>query len=102
MISCPTRITCNTSTLIDHILTSRSLRIYSVDIHKQALERASFLNYDNFHNPDVAYNDFNNRLDCVVNAVVPFNTVRVKNNTGEWFDGEIADKIHTPDKLYKR
>ena len=38
----------------------------------------------------------------MVNAVAPFTTVRVKKNTGEWFDGEIADKIHTRDKLYKR
>ena len=38
----------------------------------------------------------------MVNAVAPFKTVRVKNNTNEWFDGEIADKIHTREKLYKR
>ena len=108
LINCPTRITCNTSTLIDHILTNaqdnisqsgvintaisdhnmiyctrkirktkynkhkeltfRSLRNYSVDIYKQALERASFPNYDNFHNPDIAYNDFINRLACVINT----------------------------------
>ena len=104
LINCPTRITCNTSTLIDHILTNaqdnisqpgvintaisdhnmiyctrkirktkynkhkeltfRSLRNYSVDIYKQALERASFPKHDNFHNTDIAYNDFMNRLDC--------------------------------------
>ena len=81
-------------------LTFRSPRNYSVDIYKQALERASFPNYDNFHNPDIAYNDFINRLDCVVNTVVLFKTV--KNNTSQWFDGEIADRIHTHDKLYKR
>ena len=142
LINCPIRITCNISTLIDHILTNaqdnisqsvvintaisdhnmiycarkilktkynkhqeltfRSLRNYSVDIYKQTLERASFPNYDNFHNPDIAYNNFINRLACVINAVAPFKTVRVKNNTIEWFDGEIADKIHTRDKLYKR
>ena len=102
LVKCPTRITCNTSTLIDHILTVSqdnisqsgvintaisdrnmiycttkilkakynkqkeqtffSLRNYSVDIYKQALERASFSNYDNFHNLDTAYNDFINRL----------------------------------------
>ena len=141
-INCPTRITCDTFTLIDHILTKtqdnisesgvintaisdhnmiyctskilkakynkhkeltfRSLRNYSVDIYKQALERASFPNYDNFHNLDIAYNDFINRLDCVVNAVAPFKIVGVKSNTSEWFDGEIADTIHTQDKLYKR
>ena len=61
-----------------------------------------FPNYDNFHNPDIAYNDFINGLDCVVNAIVPFMTVRVKKNTNEWFDGEIVDKIYTRGKLYKR
>ena len=38
----------------------------------------------------------------MVNAVASFETVRVKNNTSEWFDGEIADKMHTRDKLYRR
>ena len=68
------------------------------------MERASFLNYDNFHNPDIAYNGFINRLNCVVHVVAPFKTFRVKNNTSEWFNGEITDKISytTRDKLYKR
>ena len=83
-------------------LTFRSLRNYSVNVYKKALERASFPNYDNFHHPGIAYNNFINRLNCVVNAGVPFKTVRVKNNTSEWFDGAIADKIHTRDKLYRR
>ena len=38
----------------------------------------------------------------MVNAIAPFKKVRVKYNTSNWFDGEIADKIHTRDKLYKR
>ena len=38
----------------------------------------------------------------MVNAVAPFKTVGVKNNTSEWFHGEIADKIYTRNKLYKR
>ena len=118
LVKCPTRITCNTSTLIDHILTVSqdnisqsgvintaisdrnmiycttkilkakynkqkeqtffSLRNYSVDIYKQALERASFSNYDNFHNLDTAYNDFINRLNCVVNAEASFKTSGTK------------------------
>ena len=53
-------------------------------------------------NPDVAYSDFITRLDCVINAVAPFKTVRIKNNASEWFDGEIAEKIHTRDKLCKK
>ena len=78
-------------------LTFRSVRNYSVDVYKQTLGRASFPNYDNFHNRDIACNNFINRLDCAVNAVAPFKTVRDKNNTSE-----IADKIHTRDKLYRR
>ena len=31
-----------------------------------------------------------------------FKTVRVKKNTSEWFDEEIADKIHARDKIHKR
>ena len=38
----------------------------------------------------------------MVNDVVPFKTVRFKGNTREWFDREIANEIHTRDKLYKR
>ena len=76
-------------------LTFCSLRNYSVDIYKQALERASSPNFDNFHIPY-------NKLECVVNSVAAFKTVRVNNNTSESFDAEIADKIHTRDKLYKR
>ena len=74
-------------------LTFHSLRNYSFDIYKQALERALFPNYDNFHNPDIAYNSFINRLNCMVNFIAPFKTVRVKNNTSDWFDGEIANYI---------
>ena len=66
------------------------------------MERASFPDYDNVHNPDMAYNDFINRIEYVVNVVAPFKTVRVKNNTSERFDGEIADKIHKRDKLHER
>ena len=136
LIDCPTRITSNTSTLIDHILTNTqenisqsgvintaisdhsliyctrkvpkakckrhkeitflSLKNYSPDVYKGTLERVSFPNYKNFDNPDVAYSDFVTRLDCIINAIAPFKTVRIKDNASEWFDGEIAN---TRDKL---
>ena len=71
-------------------------------MYKRTLERVLFPNYENFDNLDVAYNDFITRLDCVINTVAHFKTVRIKNNASEWFDGEIAEKIHTRDKLYKK
>ena len=83
-------------------LTFRSLRNYSVDVYGQALEKDSFPNYENFDNPDIVYNNFINAIYCVVKTIAPFKTVIVKNNTSDWFDREIASKIHTRDKLYKR
>ena len=64
--------------------------------------RVSFPTYEIFYNLDVAYGHFINKLDCVVNAIAPFRTVRIKSKTSEYFDGEIADKIQTRDRLYKR
>ena len=72
-------------------LTFHSLINYSVDIYNQALGRALFPNF-NFHYLDIAYNNFMNRLNCVVNVIAPFKTVRVKNNTSQWFDGEKKKK----------
>ena len=66
------------------------------------MERASFPNYDNFHNPDIAYNNFINRLDFVVNAVAPFKIVRFKTTQVHSLMEKIADQIYMRDKLYKR
>ena len=136
----PTR-TCNTSTLIDHILTNtqeyilqsgiidtavsdhsmvyctrkisrakynkhkeitfRSLKNYSDDVYEEALEKVSVPNHDSFDNLDLAYSDFISRLESVINVLGPVKTVRIKNNTREWFDGEIAEEIHKRDKQYK-
>ena len=38
----------------------------------------------------------------VVNKVAPTKIIRVKNNTNEWFDGEIAEKIAARDKLFRK
>ena len=140
LIDCPTRITSNTSTLTDQILTNTQKNIsqsdvidtaisdhsliyctrkipkakynrqneitfnknYSPNVYKGTLEKVSFPNYENFDNPGVAYNDFIIRLDCVINAIAPFKAVRIRKNSSQWFNGEIAEKMHTRDKLYKK
>ena len=71
-------------------------------MYKETLERVSFPIYENFDNPDVADSDFITRLDCVINDIAPLKRVRIKNNASEWFDGEIAEKIQTTHKLYKK
>ena len=58
-------------------------------------------NYDSFDNLDLAFSDFNSRFKSVVNAIAPIKTVRIKNNTRKWFDGQNAEKIQKQEKLYK-
>ena len=65
------------------------------------MEKVSIPNYDNFDNPDLAYSDFISRLESVINVVAPIKTVRIKNNTREWFDGEIGEEIYKREKLHK-
>ena len=83
-------------------ITFCSLKTYSADVYKEALEKVSIPNYDTFGNPDLAYSDFISRLESVINVVAPINIVRVKNNTREWFDGETGEEIYKRDKLHKK
>ena len=86
----------------DDEITFRSLKNYSDDAYKEALEKPSIPNYGSFDNLDLVCSDFISRLESVINVVAPVKTVRIKNNRREWFDGEIAEEIHKQDILYKK
>ena len=62
-------------------ITFRSLKNYSEDVYKEALEEVSIPNYDSFDNLDLTYSDFISRLESVINVVGPVKTVRIKNTT---------------------
>ena len=38
----------------------------------------------------------------VINKVAPFKSKRIKRNSQEWFDSEIAEKLIIQDKLFKK
>ena len=134
LITCPTRVTCNTSSLIDHVLTNSSEKIFQSGIidcgmsdpqliictrkvkrakfnkHNNLFLRSlkhytvnvfvNFSNYERFSCIDAAYTDFLNKLMKVVNEIAPSKEIRIKNNTQEWFDREIAELIHAREKLF--
>ena len=139
LITCPTRVTCNTSFLIDHILRNstekifqsgiidcgmsdhqltfcarkvkraklnkhnnvflRSLKHYTVTVFVEELQKDDFSNYERFSCIDAAYTDFLNKLIKVLNEIAPSKEIRIKNNTQEWFDREIAELIHAREKF---
>ena len=142
LIEVPTRVTCTSSTIIDHILASfpnrvsqqgvidaglsdhqviyctrkisrikrgtqeqircRSLQNYSADIYEKALGRLDFPNYYNFENINDAYSKFIQKVTEVTDLVATIKSRRIKQNSQEWFDGEVAEKVSVRDKLFKK
>ena len=43
-----------------------------------------------------------NKITQVINNLAPYKTIRMKNQSNEWFDGEIAEQISNRDKLFKK
>ena len=141
LIKHPTRVTCHTSTLIDHIITNceekvtqsgvintslsdhqlifctrkirrvktnnhkqislRSLKNYSMENFEQKLKDTAFPNYEKFSDVNSAYSDLVNKITQVLNNPAPLRTIRIKNQSNEWFDGELAAQICNRGKLFK-
>ena len=142
LITSPTRITCSTSTLIDHILTNssnkitqygtvdtaisdhkmiyctrklirnklgvhkeiefRSLKGYTAELYEKALKDITFPNYENFSDANTAYSDLIGKITDVVNKLAPMKKSRIKSNSQDWFDGEVAEKITNREKLFEK
>ena len=138
IIKSPTRVTCETSSIIDHILTNsndrisqsgvidlgisdhqmifctrkimrvrsgiqkninfRSFKNYSPEDFENLLYEQTFPNYEKFNNIDEAYSNFMTTISKVIDDTAPIKRKRIKNNSQEWFDGEIAEKIAIRDK----
>ena len=60
-----------------------SLKNYSEDVYKEALEKVSTPNYDSFDNIDLTYIDFISRLGSIINVVATVKTVTIQNTTRE-------------------
>ena len=78
----------------------RSLKLYTAIRFVEELQKVSFCNYERFSCIDAAYTDFLKSMN-VVNEIAPSKEIRIKNNTQEWFDGEIAELIMLVKKLLK-
>ena len=65
------------------------------------LKTIAFPNYEKFSDVNSAYNDIVNKITQVINNHTPYKTIRVKNQSNEWFDGELAEQISNRDKLFK-
>ena len=78
------------------------LKNYSAVIYEEALGRLDFPNYHYFENINDVYSNFIQKVIGVIDVVVPIKSRRIKLNSQEWFDVEIAEKISACDKLFKK
>ena len=80
----------------------RLFKHYTVDLFEQELSKLNFPSYQNYNEINEAYNDFIQKIMSVTGKVAPIKERRVEQNSQEWFDGEIADKIKNRDKLFEK
>ena len=73
---------------------------YTVNVFVEELKKVNFSNYECFSCIDTAYTDFLNKSMKVANEIAPSKEIRIKNNTQEWSDREIAELIHAHKKLF--
>ena len=80
----------------------RSLKNYSMENFEWELKNITFPNYEKFSDVNSACNDIVNKVTQVINNLAPYKTIRVKNQSNEWFDGELAEQIFNRDKLFNK
>ena len=79
----------------------RSLKNYTQEILLEELRKINLPDYSIFSNVNIAYKDLVEKILSVVDRIAPFKVLRVKNNTQQWFDSEVAEAIDLRDKRLK-
>ena len=79
----------------------RSLKNYTPELFREELTKINFPDYNIFSNVNIAYLDLVEIILSVVDKIAPFKDLRVKNNTQDWFDDEVAEAIQLREKRFK-
>ena len=67
------------------------------------LKSIAFPNYEKFIEAYSSCSDLVKKItQVIINNLAPYKIVRVKNQSNEWFDGELAEQITNRDKLLKK
>ena len=79
-----------------------SLKTYTLKRFVEVLKKINFLNYNIFSDINVAYSDLVEKITTLIDKVAPYKEVRIKNNTQDWFDDEVAEAIKLREKCLMR
>ena len=72
----------------------RSLNKYTPELLIKELKKINFPKYNIFSNVNIAYLDLVEKILSVVDKIAPFKDLRIKNNTQDWLDDEVAKAIN--------
>ena len=65
-------------------------------------ELYSFPYYEKFSDINSTYSDVVKKIIQLINNLALYKTIRVKNQSNKWFDGELAEQISNRDQLFKK
>ena len=80
----------------------RSLKKYTPELLIKVLKKINLPKYNIFSNVNIAYLDLVEKILSVVDKIAPFKDRRIKNNTQDWFDDEVAKAIKLREKRLKQ
>ena len=80
----------------------RSLKKYTPELLIKKLKKINFPNYNILSNVTIAYLDLVEKIFSAVDKIAPFKDLRIKNNTQDWFDDEVAKAIKRREKRIKQ
>ena len=79
-----------------------SLKNYAMENFERELKNIAFPTYEKFNYINSTYSDLVKKITQVINNLAPYKTNRAKNQSNEWFHGELAEQISNRDKLFKK
>ena len=97
-----TRNILRTKANLDNQIQVWSLKKYTPELLIKELKKINFPKYNIFSNVNIAYLDLVEKILSVVDKILPFKDLRIKNNTQDWFDEEVAKAIKLREKRLKQ
>ena len=79
----------------------RSLKKYTPGLFVEKLRKIDFPDYNIFSNVNIAYPGRVKKILNIIDKIAPYKDLRIRNNTQDWFDEEIAEAINVREKRLK-
>ena len=77
----------------------RPLKNYTLELLIEELTKINYPDYNIFYNVNIAYLDLVEKVLSVVDKIAPFRDLKIKGNTQDGFDDDVAEPIKLIDLI---